>query len=118
MVAWNGFPKIVGLIRVFWLVRLLSLVAFAPEVLVQQTRSDFVSDDGLDCWQGEVQFAAAMMGGPIDGVCGDLGLVDATEGLGLRQPVPNPAELGRVHAGQLHHRDMHAAFVVNEFAAQ
>ena len=59
-----------------------------------------------------------MVGGPCDRARGDLGLVDRRHRLrAARQPRLHNGELRRVQGRQLNHRDMHAAVLVQQLAA-
>jgi len=68
--------------------------------------------------EADPQLAAVVLGGPVDGFGGDLGLIDRRHGLRVaRELGATPLELGGVDAGQLDHRDLCVAVVGEQFGA-
>jgi hypothetical protein len=113
-----GFPEVVRPVA-FRLAGLLRGVAGPGQVPVEQGGRHPVSQDrSRRARPDEVLLAARMIGGIDDPAGGDLRLVDRRHGLRMPgQLRPNPGKLRRVNRRHLHHGDMDAGLVVQEFAA-
>ena len=93
----------------------LRAVAGLREVPVEEPRRDALAEDVQHRRQADVDLAPLVIRRPVDRVRGDLGLVDRRHRLRLlRQLRPSPRELGRVEAGQVHHRDVDVPAVMTD----
>ena len=91
----------------------LRAVTRLPEVPVEEPGGDTLAEHVEHGRQPDVDLSPPVVGRPVDRVCRDLGLVDRRNGLRLlRQLRPPPRELGRVEAGEMHHRHVDVPAVV------
>src|ERR671910_2635325 len=92
---------------------LLTLYGAAREILVEEARCQLISHDRLysRCADHDL-FATGVCREP-DCKRGDFRLINGADWLWLaRDPSSDPVELWRIHSGELNHRDMHIAVVV------
>src|ERR1700759_1869309 len=75
MITWNGFPKVRRCIRRFPLASLLPCDRGLREILIQKSRNDLVADDCLRRGDTNINFAALLMGGPVNPFGWNCGLV-------------------------------------------
>ena len=107
VIARHRGPQVVWPVRVGTLGGLLRGVAGATQIAVQQARDDLVARDRREGGRSDSNLAAVVMRCPMDGVCGDLGLIDGRYRLRLvRESGLDPSELRRVQGRHLHHRDV------------
>src|SRR5215213_9327870 len=111
--------QIIGLCGRLKLMRLLTIVGVACELMVEQPRNHPGADYCFDRWHSHPPFAAALARGLDDRMCSELGLEDAPHRLRpLRKTVSRNVELGCIEGGEVHHGDVHVAFCVYELGAQ
>jgi hypothetical protein len=113
MIAGYWLPQIFWAIRILGAVVLLRVISSAGEITIEQTRCNFVCNDGSHRGQADPEFALRMMRGKINRFRCDFRLENWRHRLRFaRQTAFDPAELRRVERGHLHHRDLHVAVVV------
>src|SRR5688500_18688072 len=117
VIAGDGFPQIIWPVWVFGLVRLMSLIHRASQVVIQQSRGDRAAEDCLYRRHSHIELATVALSRPDDRPCGDFRVVDRADRLRVvRDALLEPLELRRVHPGRLADGEPQAAGEVKEFA--
>ena len=95
------FQRRKQIIRLVWISRFGGLLGFVSgQVMIQNSRCDFVSDDGLDGRETDVNFPALVRRGKNNGVGRDFRLKNRGHRLGLvRKFIFHPAKLRVLTAG-------------------
>ena len=89
------------------------------QVMIEQTRHNFVCNDGLYSGHADVNFSPSVRGRVDDGIGRDFRLIDRRNRLRFaRQTAARPGELGRIQRGHLYHADADVAPFVEQFTAQ
>ena len=115
----NRLPKIVAAIRRNRLRGLLRIISRYAEIVIKQSRGEFISDDRFDGRCPDVNFPPVAARRVDDRVGCDLRLEDWRDGLGFAgEPALYPTELRRVKRRHLHHDHAHLALVVQQFTPQ
>ena len=87
--------------------------------MVEQAWCDLVTDDSLDGGPAGVNLSSRVMRRPVDRAGAHFGLENRRHRLSfVLQTALDPTKLRSIQSGHLDHRDMHVAFVVDQFAAQ
>ena len=71
--------------------RLLRLVAYPCQIMIEQPGNEFIAEDGLDGRIADGEFTPPVVRRPIHGTCDDFGLVNRGDWLRMvRYPRANP----------------------------
>src|SRR5205823_8788321 len=85
--------------------------------MIKQCGSELVYGNHCDRRRTDIKFAPRIMRSEVNCFGRDLGLKDRRHRLRLAwQTAFHPAKLRRVERRQLHHRQMHAALIMEKFA--
>ncbi len=119
LVTRRGFPQIVRPVRVFELLRLLTVESSPREIMIEQSGEKFVADDRGDGWQPHIHLAPRMVRCVNDCVGRNFRLIDWRHWLCLAaQSTFHPIKLRRVQCRHLNHAEPDAALVVDQLATQ
>lgn len=119
MVSRHGLVQVVAPPGRQRLLALLAVTGLERHHAIEEARHDTVAEDRLHGRPADPQFAPPVQRGPVDAARGHLGLEDLAQRLGpAGQAGAPPLELRRIECRQLHHGQVHAAFVVEQFRPQ
>src|SRR5579872_3185057 len=119
VIASQRFPQIVRPVRILGLAGLLRCKSSFSQIAVEQTGSEFVSDDRLHRGPADIQLAAVVVCRPVDRFSPYLRLEDWRDGLcPVLQAALDPTKLWSIQSGHLNHGDSNFALVVDQFAAE